>query len=115
LAQLSGRLEAGESIVVAVFGTNRQGGALLPHNMVFTPARYIPGSTAIVIVGKPQNVDPSIGRLTVGRLLVDYASATVKSSCSDISAASQVIVIGVRHSVDSPLIATRVMPKDDCQ
>jgi len=116
LRQLNDRLLAGESVLASVFGSITADGQLSPRSMVLSHATYVPGTTSIVVVGKARMVDSRLGRLTLGNLVVDHASASSSAECSRlVTAGALVALIGVMHAADLPLVASQIESLDGCR
>ena len=101
-------LASGKAVHVVVTAGIGRDGSLLNAKLSQSMNSYVPGVTDVVVSGRVTKTSIALGKITVGRIVVDYSQLLSKQNVS-IGVGDVVTVSGVRPGTTGEVLASRVI------
>jgi hypothetical protein len=92
---------------VIVYGKLAADGSLKSPRIAFDGTQYVAGVSEVVASGRVTKVDATVGKVTVGRVVIDY-TALIASQDISLKHGDLVLVVGTRPAQDSAVQAKSV-------
>jgi hypothetical protein len=90
---------------VAVAGAIATNGAVAASKLSVLSATYSDGSSPVYVKGRVTSLEKSIGRLTIGSLVVDYTSSLYAFDANALAVGSPIELAGIRPLANGEVLA----------
>ena len=67
-------MASGRQLLVAVSGQMSPSGTLEKMKLRFVPTDYVAGATQVIVSGRANSIDASLGTMKIGKLTIDVSS-----------------------------------------
>ena len=98
-------MASGRQVLVRITGTLKSNGAVTKAHMQVEPVDYVAGASRVLLVGRIDSVDATIGSIRIGKTNVQYSAA---ASNRDPRAGEMVAVIGVQPVRGGAVLAEEI-------
>jgi hypothetical protein len=91
--------------VVSVRGRLLANGDIEATSISVVHQRYVAGGQSLFLRGLIRAVDPSVGRLVIGHLVVDYTGALHNLDSRSLRVGAEIVAAGIQPSADASFLA----------
>src|SRR5688572_8769228 len=105
-------LAGGQSVVLAISGELGRAGKLLLRKASIDQEQYVAGSSQVVLAGRVRSSDSFVGKVVIGRQVVDLTTAQTAAGGPSVKAGDVIVVVGTQPSLSGTISAQLVMQSD---
>ena len=101
-------LAAGQQLMVSVTGQLSASGKLEQMKLSYMPADYVAGASKVVLSGRVDRVDSTLGQIQIGGVTADMTAAI---SARPVAVGSIVLLVGTQPTRQGIVIAEKIYSK----
>jgi hypothetical protein len=105
-------LAGGQSVVLTISGELGRAGKLLLQKASIDQEQYVAGSSQVVLAGRVRLSDSFVGKVVIGRQVVDLTTAQTAAGGPSVKAGDVIVVVGTQPSLSGTISAQLVMHSD---
>ena len=105
-------LAGGQSVVLTISGELGRAGKLHLREARIDQEQYVAGSSQVILAGRVRSADPSVGKVVIGRQVVDLTTTRTAAGGPSVKAGDVLVVVGTQPSLSGTISAQLVMQSD---